>query len=88
MVLVFVVQTVADVLPMLAAVAGVEQRAIRANGETVVEVLEPDIQQRCFALQVLELFVPALAAIAAGEDLRIVADRPAVLLIDEEHRRQ
>ncbi|MCY1440499.1 hypothetical protein D9M71_567780 [compost metagenome] len=88
MVLVFVVQAVAGVFPMLATVGGFHQRAVGAHGKAAVDVLEPDIEQRRFAFQIFELLGPGRAAVLAGEDLRVMADGPAVHVIDEEHRRQ
>ncbi len=87
-VLVFVVQPVADIFPVLPAIGRAQQQAVGADGQAVVEVLEPDIQQRSLALQVLELLVPGLAAIAAGQYLRVVTDRPTVLFIHKKHGRQ
>jgi hypothetical protein len=54
----------------------------------VIGVVEPDIEQRRFALEVLELLGPGRAAVGAGEDLRVMAHGPAVFVIDEEHRRE
>ena len=68
---------------MLSAVSGGQQGTVGPDGQTVLQVLEPDIQQRRLACKVFELFVPALAAIAAGEDLCVVSHRPAVLFVDK-----
>lgn len=84
--LVLVVQALADVFPVLAAVAGLQQRAIGTDGQAVLFVGEPDVQQRRFAAEVLELPGPGAAGVVADEDLRIVPDRPALALVDEEHR--
>ena len=82
---VLVVQTVADIIPGLATVAGFQQRTVGADGVTGAGITEPDIQQRRFALQVLVLQFPVGAAVIAGEDLCVVTDRPAMLVIDEVH---
>ena len=86
--LVFVVQAVAGVFPVLAAVGGFQQRAISAHGKAAVDVLEPDVEQRRFAFQIFELLGPGDAAVLAGEDLCVMADGPAVFVVDKKHRRQ
>ena len=83
--LVFVVQAVADVFPVLAAVGGGHQRTVGAHGEAAVGVLEPDVEQRRFAFQIFELLGPGDSAVCAAEDLRVMPHGPAVLVIDKEH---
>ncbi|MNZ65824.1 hypothetical protein D3C78_840250 [compost metagenome] len=83
--LVGVVQALGDVLPVLAAIAGFQQCAVSAHGKAVLGIEESDIEQRGFTGKVFELLAPGRTAIVAGEDLRIVPDCPATLVVDEEH---
>ncbi|MNY60129.1 hypothetical protein D3C86_1966430 [compost metagenome] len=86
MVLVFVIDAVADVFPVFTAVGGFQQRPVGAHGKTVVEVAEPHIKQRGLAFEVFELFGPGRTGVAGRQDLRIVPDRPAMVGIDEVDR--
>ncbi|MOA14283.1 hypothetical protein D3C78_1343770 [compost metagenome] len=86
--MIFVVEAVTDVFPVFTAVGGVHQRAVRAHGEAAVDVLEPDVEQRRFTFEVFELLGPGQTAVCAGEDLRVMADRPAVFVVDKIHSRQ
>ena len=81
--LVGVVDALADVFPVLAAVGGFQQGSVGAHGKAGAGVLEPEVEQWRFALEVFELAGPGGAAVRAGEDLCIVTDGPAVLVIDE-----
>ncbi|MCY1416008.1 hypothetical protein D9M71_315090 [compost metagenome] len=85
-VLVFVVDAVADVFPVFAAVGGFQQCTVSAHGKTVVEVLEPHIKQGGFAFEVFELFGPGGTGVAGHQDLRIVAYRPTMAGVDKEDR--
>src|SRR5690606_22150487 len=80
---VVVVEAVADILPALPTVVGFQQRAVGPNGQAVLAIFEPDIQQRCFTLEILELFLPGGTAITGGENLRIMSDNPAIVVVDK-----
>ncbi len=85
---VFVLEPVADVVPALAAVDGFDQRTIGTDRNAVLGVFEPHVEQGCFTLAIFVLHLPALSAVAGRQDQGIVADRPAMLVVDEIDGRQ
>ena len=87
-VLVLVVDAVADIGPMRAAISGRQQGAIGTHGKTCLGVFEPDIQQGCFAVEVFELLGPGRACIGTGKNLCIVPDGPAMRVVGKIDRRQ
>lgn len=83
--LVRVVQPLGHILPVLPTIGGFQQGTIGPHGKAVLGVKEGDIEQGRFTGEVFELLAPGGAAVAAGEDLRVMADGPATLVVEEKH---
>ena len=56
--LIGVVQPLGDVLPVLAAIGGLDQGAIGTHGKSMLGIEEGHVEQWCFAREVFELFAP------------------------------
>ncbi len=72
--------------PVAAAIVGGEVGAVGAHGNAADAVGEPEVEQRLLRFGREVRARPGFTAIGGIEDGFVVADGPAVLRIDEEHR--